>query len=214
MISSTNTFKKMISLIVILSGFSASAQNPPDIILVFYLDENSPNETLIGTVTATDPDQDPLTYTIVSGNDNNAFAIHSTSGDLTVNDQSLLDFETTPEFDLMVEADDGNGGMTIAGVTIRLNDIDEDALGIGDAVQLTFYPNPVEDMLVVELLNSQWKSTSIGIYAIDGELLSVKRQSLTAEKTIIDFTTLAKGIYILEIKNEAGEVFRQRIFTK
>lgn len=205
--------KKAILLMFMFWCLGLAAQNPPDIILVFYLDENSPDATLVGTVVATDPDQDPLTYSIISGNDDNAFAINSTTGDLTVNDQTLLDFETTPVFDLMVEADDGNGGMTIASVTIRLNDLDE-ALGLDDSPNLKVYPNPVNDILIVDFSESQWKSTALNLYSINGKLISINEKFLGTNKTAIDFTTLNEGVYILEIKNGKGKIFRQRIFAK
>lgn len=91
----------------------------------FFIDENSANGTAVGTVTATDPNNDPLTFSIIAGNSNNAFAIGSSSGQLTVNNSAALDFETMPVFVLTVRAQDPGGLSGTADITINLNDINE-----------------------------------------------------------------------------------------
>ena len=64
-------------------------------------------ELILGTVEASDPDGDTLTYVIVSGNDAEGFSLDSNSGELTVSTSSALDFETTPTFSLLIEVSDG-----------------------------------------------------------------------------------------------------------
>ena len=94
----------------------------------FTIEENSGNGELVGTVIATDPDVwQTLTYSIVSGNAGNAFAIDESTGDLTVADSSVLDYETTPMFSLTVQVEDnGPGNLTAdAIITINLTDINE-----------------------------------------------------------------------------------------
>jgi autotransporter-associated beta strand protein len=59
----------------------------------FTIAENTPNGTLVGVVPATNPGGDPLTYTMTSGNNGNTFAIDN-SGNLSVADNTLLDYET------------------------------------------------------------------------------------------------------------------------
>ncbi|MCR4275072.1 MAG: cadherin domain-containing protein [Candidatus Campbellbacteria bacterium] len=71
------------------------------------LSENSPINTVVGTVTATDAyGGNTLTYTIVSGNTDSAFTIDGATGVLTVQTASVIDFETNPSFDLVVGATD------------------------------------------------------------------------------------------------------------
>ncbi len=86
----------------------------------FTLAENSPNGTVVGTVTATDPGVDTLAFSIVGGTGAAAFAINSTTGQITVANAALLDFETTPTFTLDVQVSDGDGGFDTASVTINL----------------------------------------------------------------------------------------------
>ncbi len=85
----------------------------------FTLLENSPNGTVVGNVTANDPGADTLTFTIIGGSGAAAFAIDS-SGQITVADSSLLDFETSPTLTLDVEVADGDGGFDTATITINL----------------------------------------------------------------------------------------------
>ncbi|NOX45940.1 MAG: T9SS type A sorting domain-containing protein [Chlorobi bacterium] len=94
----------------------------------FQLDENSANGQIVGTVVASDPDAGQvLTYSITNGNTGNTFAINSTNGELTVANNSLLDFESNPYFSLTVQVqDNGTGNLTNqATITVDLNDINE-----------------------------------------------------------------------------------------
>lgn len=81
----------------------------------FSVDENSPNTiTSLGTVSATDPDfSDSLTYAITGGTGSGTFAIDSSTGEITVADNTLLNFETNPSLTLEVTVTD-NGGPTPA----------------------------------------------------------------------------------------------------
>src|SRR5690606_18670669 len=68
---------------------------------------------------------DNLSFTILSGNIGDAFALDFESGELTVQTPTVLDFETTPTFNLEVEVNDGNGGTASATMTIELIDVNE-----------------------------------------------------------------------------------------
>lgn len=92
----------------------------------FSLDEKSPNGTAVGTVTGTDPDAgQTLTYSIVSGNTNNAFTINPTTGAITVANSAALDFATIQKFTLQVKAtDNGNPALSATtSVTINLKQV-------------------------------------------------------------------------------------------
>ncbi len=94
----------------------------------FAIDENSANASAVGSVVASDPDNgQALTYSIISGNTDNAFEIGSTSGELTVANSSALNFEDTPVFMLTVKVeDDGTGNLSDqATITVNLTDVNE-----------------------------------------------------------------------------------------
>ena len=92
------------------------------------LTEHSAVGTVVGTVHATDPDPyTVLAYRIVAGNEAVAFAIDPRTGIITVADGAPLDFETTPQFLLTVEAtDDGLPALTgRATITVNLTNIND-----------------------------------------------------------------------------------------
>ncbi len=89
--------------------------------------ENSPNTTSIGTVVGSDPDAgDTLSYSITASDPSAAFAINSSSGQITVSNSSLLNFETTPTFTLTVQVEDSGALTDTAEITINLTN-DNDA---------------------------------------------------------------------------------------
>jgi len=195
---------------LILFSSKPMAQNPPDISLIFYLDENSKVGTLVGTVQATDPDGDVLTYAITSGNEAGAFAISSTSGDITVSDEDLLNFDTTPSFVLMVAANDGNGGIIVAAITINLNEV---PLGFeNDEGLITVFPNPTSEVLFVELAGSLSPQDEIVMYSMGGRKVSIGLRFVSNTKIEIDLGALKKGIYLLKVAKENGQGFQRRIF--
>jgi hypothetical protein len=91
----------------------------------FAVDENSSNGTVVGTVTASDPDLDTLTYVITSGNTGGAFAINSGNGQITV--ANPIDFEALAAYSLVVTVTD-NGSPNLndtATITINVNNVNE-----------------------------------------------------------------------------------------
>ena len=94
----------------------------------FSIDENSANGTAIGTVIATDADASPTTYqdwTITSGNTNAAFAIDSSSGELSVATSAELDYESTASYTLELSVSDGVNTASAETVTINVNDLND-----------------------------------------------------------------------------------------
>ena len=103
----------------------------------FTINENSANSTVVGSVIATDPDiADTLTYSITGGNTGSAFAIDN-NGQITVNNNAALDFETTPIFNLAIQVDDSNGGTDTDTVTIQLNNINDAPVNTVPPAQVT-----------------------------------------------------------------------------
>ena len=88
--------------------------------------------TAVGIVMASDPDIDQtLTFSITGGNTNDAFAIDSGSGEISVKMQ--LDYETISQYNLTVTATD-NGSESLSGsATITdATHVDLGTTGIGD----------------------------------------------------------------------------------
>ena len=90
----------------------------------FSVAENAAADTVVGTVTANDPDAgDVLSYAITAGNEgNDTFAIDAGSGVITV--QGGLDFEALPSYALSVQVTDG--GLLSDSAVVALNVTTED----------------------------------------------------------------------------------------
>jgi VCBS repeat-containing protein len=75
----------------------------------FTLAARSANGTVVGAVTAHDPDAGQagtVTYALMSGNTKGAFALDPVTGQLTVANRAALNVEMTPSFSLTVQATD------------------------------------------------------------------------------------------------------------
>ena len=92
----------------------------------FTASENSPNGTSVGFIGASDSDVgDTVTFAITGGPLAGAFAIDSATGEISVVDGTLLDFESTPTLSLDVEVTDVGGLADSTTVTINLINVNE-----------------------------------------------------------------------------------------
>lgn len=89
----------------------------------FTVDENSPNGSVIGNLSATDPENDMLFYNILSGNESNAWSIDS-AGSVLIADSSMVDFELDSAFNLLVIVSDAIDSAS-ATINIFINDLEE-----------------------------------------------------------------------------------------
>ena len=86
----------------------------------FSVAEDAEVGRVVGTVEATEPDADTLTYSITEGNSDGRFSIDGSSGVITV--AGSLDMETTPTYTLTVEAEvnDEKGARSTVTVEVRV----------------------------------------------------------------------------------------------
>ncbi|KAI5636358.1 cadherin domain-containing protein [Phthorimaea operculella] len=85
--------------------------------------EGAAINSTVTTVTAKDPENEPVTYSIVSGNDLRQFAVGSTTGIITV--IRSLDREVLTRYQLMVRAEDPGRLSSTATVNIKVTDIND-----------------------------------------------------------------------------------------
>ena len=109
----TNTIKQSIlmALFLCLIGCSSSSDPAPSNTAptisdqTFTVNENANIRTIIGTVAASDPEGDTLTFIITDGNANDVFSLDNSSGQLMLN--GTLDFETSGSYSVAVQVSDG-----------------------------------------------------------------------------------------------------------
>lgn len=95
------------------------------------IEENSANGTSLYTPTVTDPEGDTLTWALSDGS--GIFAINSSTGEVTVNDNTNLDFETNTTVTITLSADDGTSSPDSLAVTVSIDDLVENVELKGDA---------------------------------------------------------------------------------
>ncbi len=122
---------------------------------VFSIAENSAAGAVVGQVAASDPDAgQSLSYAIIGGNANGAFAIDAVTGAVSVADPSKLDFENPSlnGYALTVKVtDSGTGALTdTAVVTISVTDINEAPVAGSDTLAV----EATEDFELVILASS------------------------------------------------------------
>ncbi len=98
----------------------------------FDIDENLPNASLVGAVSATDNDPgDSVIYSLIPG-PITAFSIDSDDGEIRIVDTSQIDFESgTTQYTIYVLASDG-GLFGMAPVEITINDVNDAPVAVAD----------------------------------------------------------------------------------
>ncbi len=93
---------------------------------IFSITENAPANAVVGTISASDPDNNQtLTYSIISGNVNNAFAINSSTGALTVQNSQAINYEALQQFSLQIKVSDQGGLNANATITVNVQNVNE-----------------------------------------------------------------------------------------
>ena len=93
----------------------------------FNVSEDAANTTSVGTVAATDADAGTTLsdWTITEGNGDGIFAINSSTGEITVTDNTKLDYETRTSYYLTVTVSDGSHTSSSETISITVNDVFE-----------------------------------------------------------------------------------------
>ena len=103
----------------------------------YYVDEFSPNGTVVGTPLiddqtywhrvlageiSADPGQERVySYSIISGNTDSAFAMDEDTSQITVANSGILDYNVNPIFSLTARAEDDEGTQVLDDITITVN---------------------------------------------------------------------------------------------
>nr|WP_293301041.1 BspA family leucine-rich repeat surface protein [Allomuricauda sp.] len=90
----------------------------------FELAENTPNESVFGTLGASDSDDDTLEYTMVQ-DDSGLFIVYGESGNLAIKGGESLDFETAQQHTFTVSVTDNVNDPVEVQVTITVTDVAE-----------------------------------------------------------------------------------------
>ena len=105
--------------------------NPPPVFaddsVTFTVDENAISGT-VGTVTATDPDADTITYSVGGVDEtvfNEDFSLNTSTGEITVKSDATIDHESKASYSVTITATDPSAGTGTIALTITVTDVDE-----------------------------------------------------------------------------------------
>jgi hypothetical protein len=161
------------------------------------------NGQVLGTLLAHDEDGDDLLYSITSGNEDGAFALHETTGVLTVADASVIS-NLAEERTIEVAITD-RIAITAASVTIGIVTSNE-----GDVTRMVHvYPNPANDRIYIEASPGVTVRQSI-LLSTQGSIAKVID---TSEREIL-LRDLDAGIYVLKITSSVGTTTVKVVIAK
>jgi len=96
----------------------------------FKIDENSIAGTIVGQIATNGFDRPGMVFSIIDGNTDDAFAVSSPSGTITVKSESAIDYEKNPVFFLVVKISDQQNSVTTGIIEIRLKNIEPPAYAL------------------------------------------------------------------------------------
>lgn len=163
----------------------------------FSIDENSHNQSVVGTVAASDPDGETTyeNWAISSGNTENVFAMNPDTGELIINDSTALDFEINTRFTLTLTVGDGENTSEPIEVIIDLNNLNDTAPVIAANQSFSLVENSLNGAIVGSVSVSdadgvttfeKWTIVSgntDGAFAIDPD----KGEITIADSTAVDY---------------------------
>lgn len=187
---------------IITVNLTNAGDNTPPVIenQTFNVDENSAYNTYVGTIAASDPEGDEISFTLISGNNGNAFAIDAQTGDITVVSTGMLDYEERSEMQLTVQASDGSLSSE-ASIRIEINDVDENTAIEDIRNKIAVYPNPASSKVIIQIDKKEYKLKTIKLYNTYGQLLKQVNASrlVAGEPIVFDLGENKAGLYIIQL---------------
>ncbi|MEO9894683.1 hypothetical protein [Aurantibacter sp.] len=165
--------------------------------LTMDLDENPTDGQVVGAIQATGVGT--LSFSITSQTPAGALNIDATTGELTVVDPNLFDFETNPVITATIAVDDAENPAT---VTINLNDIDE--INVQDFTS-AIDENPINGQVIGTIQATSAGSLSYEItYQSTSGALSIDQSTgelSVADYTLFDFETTPTMFATISVDN-------------
>ncbi len=188
-------FAEGIFVLQLLSGLRTKVINQAPLVpeQVLSLGDGSPAGTIVGRVTASDPNpEDQLTYALSGGNTNTLFALDGTTGELTVYNPKELYFAHAARYDLDVTV--SNGVNTATGrVTVHVT---EEAAAKN---VYTFSTATDGEDLVVTILYTQLLPAGTDPVPLQPRLLEIRPRWKTDE---LEYASASLGQAALDAEKE------------
>lgn len=178
--------------------------------------ENLANGSNVFNYSVIPRDQDAgqtLTYAITAGNTGNAFAINSTTGQITVNSSTALDFENTSPFVLTISVtDNGSPAQTSSALLgIKLTDVNDAPIVYEHKVTIPENSANGTNVLNYSLIASEQDAGQTLTYAITagntGKAFAINAttgQITVADSTALDFENTPPFVLTISVTDNGN----------
>jgi len=127
-----------------------------------------------------------------------------TDGDIFIEDINSGIIMKSPDGNCWRVSIDNNGNFVSTSITCPCNsgNVPEQK----NNQEINIYPNPVQNIVNIEIISQKTKYFDIEIYNIQGKLIFMKQYKTSPLS--IDISNLSNGIYMLKIKDENGNIIK------
>jgi hypothetical protein len=157
---------------------------------IFSIAENATVNTVVGTISATDPDNNQtLSYSITGGNSNSAFSVNASTGVLTVQNSQALNYEAIQQFAFQIKVADQGDLYAVATITVNVQNGNE---------------QPIINNQIFSIVENATVNTVVGtISATDPDNNQTLSYSITGGNTNNTFSINA-STGVLAVQNSAA----------
>ena len=160
---------------------------------------------VIGTATATDGDEDELTFALVT--DESERFLVADNGEISLAEGKSLDFETTAEYSLTLSVSDGTNDPVEFSVTVTVTDVDEAPMAENQEFTVAEDIGMDEVIGTVEATDPEGGALTFVLTENDNELFAVTEagEISLAEGKNLDFETKQSHSLTLEVSDGTND---------
>jgi hypothetical protein len=140
-----------------------------------------PSGKTIGNVTASDPDGDELSFTVVTTDV--PFKFNNSTKELVVTDGSVLDFETKTAWTFTVKVEDGQGGNATAQITVNIEDVQEPEIYVNNEGATVISGNASAGTVIENVTENNDEDTQSQLNEITSAITYAVSEGTTANAT-------------------------------
>ena len=140
-----------------------------------------PSGKTIGNVTASDPDGDELTFTVVTTDV--PFKFNNSTKELVVTDGSVLDFETKTAWTFTVKVEDGQGGNATAQITVNIEDVQEPEIYVNNEGATVISGNASAGTVIENITDNNDEDTQAQLNEITSAITYAVSEGTSANAT-------------------------------
>jgi len=182
--------------------------------ITITIDENPDENQVLGKATASADGVGTLSYSMVSGDDASAFAINSTTGEVTVADVIQFDYENKTSLKALYQVSNGSVS-TQSSITVNLNDVAESVTA--NPFTVTIDENPSTNQVLGSVSATADGGATLSYSLVAGEdasafeINSSTGQLLVADMSQFDYET--KNILTAKYQVSNGSITAQSSIT-